>query len=107
MAELPEVTDQTFAAEVLQPGTLALVDFWSDDCPPCRVIAPILSELADAYQGQVKFVKLNVYDNPTTPGQFGVRAMPTVLAFSGGQVVGQITGARPRSAFDELVQKIL
>ena len=102
-----DVTDGDFAAQVLEPGTLALVDFWSDDCPPCRVISPILSDLADVYQGQVKFLKLNVYENPMTPGNFGVRAMPTVLAFSGGEVVGQITGARPRQAFDLLVQKLL
>ena len=85
MAELGSVTDQNFADEVLAPDTLALVDFWSDDCPPCRVIAPILADLAGDYEGRVKIVKLNVYDNPATPSKFGVRAMPTVLAFAGGE----------------------
>ena len=107
MSELAVVTDQDFAEEVLTPGTLALVDFWSDDCPPCHVISPILAALASDYEGRVKVVKLNVYDNPATPARFGVRAMPTVLAFSNGEVVGQITGARPRSAFEELLQKLL
>jgi thioredoxin 1 len=106
-AELVDVTDRNFADEVLTPGTLALVDFWSDDCAPCHAISPILSNLASHYDGRVKFVKMNVYDNPATPAQYGVRAMPTVLAFSSGQVVGQITGARPRSVFDEMIQKLL
>ena len=107
MAELADVTDGNFAEHVLEPGTLALVDFWSEDCPPCRVIAPILGELATAYQGRVKILKLNVLENPMTPGRFGVRAMPTVLAFSDGEVVGQVTGARPRATFQELVDKLL
>lgn len=107
MAELADVTDGDFADEVLQPGTLALVDFWSDDCPPCKVISPILSDLATAYADRVKIVKLNVYENPATPAKFGVRAMPTVLAFSNGEVVGQITGARPKAVFEELVQTLL
>ena len=107
MAELPDINDKDFADEVLKPGTLALVDFWSDDCPPCRVIAPILSELASDYDGRVKVVKMNVYENAATPAKFGVRAMPTVLAFANGEVVGQITGARPRAAFEELIQTLL
>ena len=107
MADLADVTDADFASEVLSPGTLALVDFWSDDCPPCRVIAPILSELAADYDGRVRILKLNVYDNPATPSRFGVRAMPTVLAFSNGEVVGQVTGAAPRRKLEELVQKLL
>ena len=107
MAALAVVTDRDFAEEILTPDTLALVDFWSDDCPPCHAISPILCDLASEYHGRVKIVKLNVYENPSTPAKFGVRAMPTVLAFSGGEVVGQITGARPRSVFEELVQKLL
>ena len=63
--------------------------------------------MASAYADRVKIVKLNVYDNPVTPAKFGVRAMPTVLAFSGGEVVGQITGARPRKVFEELVRRLL
>ena len=74
---------------------------------PFASLLPILCDLASAYDGVVKIVKLNVYDNPATPARFGVRAMPTVLAFSNGEVVGQITGARPRAVFEELLQKLL
>ena len=104
---LADVTDESFADQILEPGTLALIDFWSDDCPPCRVIAPILGELATAYRGRVKILKLNVLENPRTPARFGVRAMPTVLAFSSGEVVGQVTGARPRASFQELIDRLL
>jgi thioredoxin 1 len=107
LAELADVTDGDFANQVLEPGTLALVDFWSDDCPPCRVIAPILAELATTYLGRVKVLGMNVLENPRTPARFGVRAMPTVLAFSSGEVVGQITGARPRAKFQELIDQLL
>lgn len=107
MAELADVDDGDFAARVMQPGVRALVDFWSDDCPGCRVIAPILGDLANDYQDRVAILKLNVFDNRRTPSKFGIRSMPTVLAFSDGEVVGQLTGARSRSAFEELLQQLL
>jgi len=66
-----------------------------------------VKDIAGQYGGKVKVVKMNIDENPSTPGRYGVRAIPTVLAFKGGAVVGQITGARPKSAFDEMVQKLL
>ena len=103
MAELRDVTDQTFAAEVLDAGLPALVDFWGDHCPACRQISPILRELADEYEGRVQVVKVHAAENPTLAARYGVRAMPTVLAFSRGQVTGQLVGARPKSDFVDLI----
>ncbi len=107
MAELPDVTDQSFEVDVLQSDKPAIIDFWAEWCAPCRAISPIMAALADQYGDQVKIVKMNIDDNPHTPSQYGVRAIPTILAFSGGQVVGQLTGARPKSAFEEMVKKLI
>ena len=107
MAEIAEVTDQDFDAEVLQSDLPVVVDFWAEWCAPCRAIAPIIGELAGEYADRVKVVKMNVDESPQTPGRYGVRAIPTILAFQGGQVVGQLQGARPRADFDELVTKLL
>ena len=86
---------------------LTVVDFWAEWCAPCRQIAPIIQELAGTYGDRVKIVKMNVDESPETPGKYGVRAIPTVLAFKGGQVVQQLQGARPRSAFDEMISGLL
>ncbi len=107
MAEIAEVTDQDFDGEVLQSDIPVVVDFWAEWCAPCRAIAPIIGELAGEYGDRVKVVKMNVDESPQTPGRYGVRAIPTILAFQGGQVVGQLQGARPRADFDELVTKLL
>jgi thioredoxin 1 len=107
MAEILDVTDATFEQEILKSDTPALIDFWAEWCAPCRQIAPIVKDLAASYAGKVKIVKMNIDENPGTPGRYGVRAIPTVLAFKNGTVVGQITGARPKSAFEEMIQKLL
>ena len=107
MAEIAEVTDQDFEGEVPQSDLPVVVDFWAEWCAPCRAIAPIIGELAGEYADRVKVVKMNVDESPQTPGRYGVRAIPTILAFQGGQVVGQLQGARPRADFDELVTKLL
>ena len=107
MAEILDVTDANFEDEVLKSETPTIIDFWAEWCAPCKAIAPIVKELAGAYDGQVKIVKMNIDENPATPGKYGVRAIPTVLAFKGGTVVEQITGARPKSAFEDMVQKLI
>ncbi len=107
MAEVLDVTDQNFDAEVLNSETPAIIDFWAEWCAPCRAISPIVKDLAEQYGDNVKIVKMNIDENPGTPGKYGVRAIPTVLAFKGGTVVEQITGARPKAAFEEMVQKLL
>ena len=107
MAEILDVTDATFESEILKSATPVIIDFWAEWCAPCRAIAPIVKDLAASYSGKVKVVKMNIDENPGTPGRYGVRAIPTVLAFKNGAVVGQITGARPKSAFEDMVQKLL
>ena len=107
MADVSEVTDQTFESDVLQSDQPVVVDFWAEWCAPCRAIAPIIKELAGEYGDRVRIFKMNVDESPQTPGKYGVRAIPTVLAFQGGQVVEQLQGARPKAAFEEMLQKLL
>ena len=107
MAEIAEITDQNFEAEVLQSDQPVIVDFWAEWCAPCRAIAPIIKELSGEYGDRVKIFKMNVDESPATPGKYGVRAIPTVLAFKGGDVVEQLQGARPKSVFEEMITKLL
>jgi len=107
MASIPEVTDQNFETEILKSEIPAIVDFWAEWCAPCRQIAPIIADLAASYGGRIKVVKMNVEENQATPARYGVRAIPTILAFRNGQVVEQITGAKARSAFEEMAKKLL
>jgi thioredoxin 1 len=107
MAELAEVTDQSFEAEILNSDKPAIIDFWAEWCAPCRAIAPIIKELAAEYGDQVKIVKMDVDSNPNTAGQYGIRAIPSVLAFQGGQVVEQLQGARPKADFEDMVKKLI
>jgi thioredoxin 1 len=107
MAAVKEVTDKDFEAEVLQAGVPVIVDFWAEWCAPCRAIAPIIADLSASYGGQVKVVKMNVEENPATPARYGIRAIPTILAFRSGQVVEQITGQRPKAAFEEMAKKLV
>jgi thioredoxin 1 len=107
VAEILDVTDQSFAAEVGASQLPALVDFWGDHCAACRQISPILREIAEEYAGRVRVVKIHAAENPGTSARYGVRAMPTVLGFSGGRVVGQLVGARPKKAFVDLVERML
>lgn len=105
MAEIPDVTDASFDDEVLHSEVPVLVDFWGDHCPACRQISPILRELAEERAGALKVVKVHAAENPAASGRYGVRAMPTVLVFAGGAVRGQLVGARPKSAFLDLVEQ--
>ncbi len=107
MADVIDVTDQTFEAEVLQSDKPAIIDFWAEWCAPCRQISPIIKDLAEQYGDQVKIVKMDIDSSPATPGKYGVRAIPTILAFKGGEVVQQIQGARPKSDFEEMIQGLL
>jgi thioredoxin 1 len=107
MADVIEITDETFQAEVLDSELPVIVDFWAEWCAPCRQIAPIIKEIADEYGDRVKIVKMDIDSSTNTPGQFNVRAIPTVLAFQGGTVVEQIQGARPKADFESMVKKLL
>jgi len=91
------VSDDTFDEEVLQSELPVLVDFWADWCGPCKMIAPILDEISDEYDGRLKVTKLNIDDNPNTPPKFGIRGIPTLMMYKGGEVEATKVGAVSKS----------
>ncbi|HLG21078.1 MAG TPA: thioredoxin [Bdellovibrionota bacterium] len=99
------VTDQSFQTDVLNSDKPTLVDFWAEWCAPCRAIAPLVEELSNQYGEQVNFRKLNIDDNPSTPMQYGIRGIPTLILFKNGEVVDQVVGAVPRPQLETLVKK--
>ena len=84
-----------------------MVDFWASWCAPCKAIAPLLDTVADEYDGKIKVGKVNVDDNPATPGRYGVRGIPTVILIKGGKVVDQVVGAVPKAQLEALIKKAL
>ena len=107
MAKPYDVTDATFNEEVLKADLPVLVDFWAPWCGPCRMVAPIVEELAQEYAGSVKFVKLNTDDNVNTAMQYGIRSIPTLLLFKDGQMAGQVIGFRPKGELKRTIDKAL
>lgn len=105
MTKPTEVTDANFQNEVEQNDGLTVVDFWATWCGPCRMVAPILDQLAQDYDGKVKITKLDVDANIQTATRYNVRSIPTLLFFKGGKVVDQIIGAVPRSAIEGKLQQ--
>ncbi|QIA27157.1 thioredoxin [Thermaerobacter sp. PB12/4term] len=103
-AGILDLTADQFDAEVLQSDQPVLVDFWAPWCGPCRMIAPIVEEIAQEYAGRLKVAKLNVDDHGVIAGRYGVMSIPTLLVFKGGQPVARIVGFRPK---EELEQEIL
>jgi len=100
-------TDSNFDQEALQSNIPVIVDFWAAWCGPCRMIAPIIEELSDEYEGKIKVGKLDVDENQNTAIRYGVRSIPTVLFIKDGKVIDQIIGAVPKSVFVEKIKKIL
>jgi len=106
-SDLLQVNDNNFASEVLQSGLPVLVDFWATWCGPCRAIAPLVEDLAKEFSGRVKITKLNVDENPSTPGQYGVRGIPTLILFKEGKVLDQIVGSVPKARLRAMIEKAL
>jgi thioredoxin 1 len=97
MADPIEISDDTFQSEVIESDVPVLVDFWADWCGPCKMVAPVVKDLAGEFDGRVKITKMDVDANPHTATQYGVRSIPTLLIFKGGAPVDQVVGAVPRS----------
>ncbi|MBO8143001.1 MAG: thioredoxin [Thermodesulfobacterium sp.] len=102
-----KVTDQDFEKEVLKSEIPVLVDFWAAWCGPCRIIAPIIDEIAGELEGKVKVCKMNVDENPVTPGKYGIRAIPTLIIFKNGEPVEVIVGAVSKSSILNVLNKVL
>ena len=107
MSKTADVTDGTFEAEVLKSDKPVLVDFWAPWCGPCRMVAPVVEELSEEYGAQVKFFKLNTDDNVNIAATYGIRSIPTLLMFKGGQPIDQIIGFRPKGDLKKVIDKAL
>ncbi len=105
--KVTHISDATFESEVLKASDLVLVDFWAEWCAPCRMVAPILEDLAAEYDTHLKVVKLNVDDNREAAGRYGIRSIPTLLFFRNGKQVDQLIGALPKSAVKSKIDSLL
>ena len=101
------LTDDTFEGEVLQGGGPVLVDYWAEWCGPCKMIAPILDEIAAEYDGKVKVAKLNIDENPATPPKYGIRGIPTLMLFKNGNVEATKVGAVSKSQLTAFIDSNL
>ena len=107
MADLVQVTDDNFDAEIMNSDLPVMVDFWAEWCGPCRMVAPVVEELANEYEGKIKVAKMDVDKNRQTPVKFGIRNIPTLILFKGGEVTHTIIGAQPKSSIEAELKKLL
>ena len=101
------VTDSTFEQEVLNSEIPVLLDYWAEWCGPCKMIAPILNDIADEYSGKIKVVKLNIDENPSTPAKFGVRGIPTLMIFKSGSIEATKVGAMSKSQLSAFIDSTI
>ena len=102
-----QVTDSSFTAEVINSELPVLVDFWAPWCGPCRMVAPVVEEISQQYEGKIKVVKLNTDENPNIATQYGIRSIPTLMIFKGGQRVDMVVGAVPKTTLANTLEKYL
>jgi len=102
-----EITDASFKSEVTDSPIPVLVDFWAPWCGPCKMIAPVLEEIAQEYDGKAKIVKINIDDNQNTPAQFGVRSIPTLILFKNGNEVEKVIGAQSKDKLKAMIDSAL
>jgi thioredoxin 1 len=107
MSATESVTDNSFQEDVLDSSVPVLVDFWAPWCGPCRMVAPVVDEIAQQYDGRVKVVKLNTDENPKTASDYGIRSIPTLMIFKGGQRVDMVVGAVPKTTLANTLEKYL
>ncbi len=107
MSDVQQINDSSFEADVLKSELPVLIDFWAPWCGPCKQIAPVVDELAKEYAGRLKIVKMNVDENPQTPSKYGVRGIPNLILFKGGQVRDQIIGAVPKAQLVKAINQVV
>ena len=107
MAHPEPVTASDFKEKVIDSSTPVLVDFWADWCGPCKMVAPIVDELAEEFDGKVKFAKVDVDTNPQTSLSFGIRSIPSLLVFKDGKVIDQVVGAVPKAVLKKRLEEAL
>jgi thioredoxin 1 len=107
MSSATAVTDASFEQDVLKSDVPVLVDFWAPWCGPCRMVAPIVDEIAKEFEGKIKVFKLNTDENPNVASQYGIRSIPTLMIFKGGQKVDTVVGAVPKTTLSSTLSKYL
>ena len=107
MSSVVSITDSTFQQEVIDSKIPVLVDFWAPWCGPCRMVAPVVDEVATQYDGQLKVVKVNTDESPTIAKEYSIRSIPTLIIFKNGKVVEQVVGAVPKTTLTNAVEKHL
>ncbi|MBW4660340.1 MAG: thioredoxin [Drouetiella hepatica Uher 2000/2452] len=107
MSAAAQVTDSSFKQEVLDSDVPVLVDFWAPWCGPCRMVAPVVEEIAEQFVGQIKVVKVNTDENPSVASQYGIRSIPTLMIFKDGQKVDMVVGAVPKTTLATTLEKHL
>ena len=107
MGDILEVSDDSFDSEIMKADLPAMVDFWAEWCGPCKMVGPVVEELAAAYKGKIRIAKMDVDKNRKTPAKFGIRNIPTMILFKDGEVIKTIIGAQPKKSLEEELKKLL